>query len=341
MKSKSIQDQITFQEIIIDKNLKYFKPGVTSKQKTLQDEIALSLTNTPKSISPKFFYDDLGSKLFDEICSLPEYYLYNSEIEILQNFDRKIKPFIKSEMRLVELGSGSSVKTRLLLDMLFKFQTNVEYFPIDISDILSESTKKLCKLYKNLKVIGMIDTYESGLDFIEHYDDKANLISFLGSSFGNFNQSDGTKFLKMISDIMKKTDLFLIGVDLKKDSQTLYNAYNDSKGITAEFNLNILDRMNRDLDANFQKSMFSHYAIYNEKYNRIEMYIKSLCSQTVNIPKAGISISLAKNELIHTENSYKFSLSQIESKFESVGLKINQVWHDSKNYFVLVLGQKI
>ena len=161
MNSKTLQNQITYQKTMINANLKYFKPSTAKKQKTFLDEITLSLNNKPKSISPKFFYDETGSKLFDEICSLPEYYLYDSEIEILSNIKTDIKSYIDSEIHLVELGSGSSIKTRILLDTLYSLQTSVEYFPIDISDILTHSTQELSSIYKDLKITGSIDTYEN------------------------------------------------------------------------------------------------------------------------------------------------------------------------------------
>ena len=341
MNSKIIQDQITYQKIVINENLRYFKPSSVKKQKTFLNEITLSLNRTPKSINPKFFYDNTGSKLFDMICSLPEYYLYNSEIEILRNIKKEIKSYIDSEIRLVELGSGSSIKTRILLDTLYDLQTDVEYFPIDISDILSFSTQELCNIYKDLKITGIIDTYENGLNFIEGYDNKPNLIPFLGSSLGNFNHLEGIQFLKTISTMMKDSDLFLIGFDLKKNESILQKAYNDSNGITAKFNLNVLKRINTELNGDFDLSKFSHHVVYNEMYGRIEMYLKSLCTQTVKITDASMSINLLKYELIHTENSYKFSISQIESKFEEANIKIKKIWYDSQNYFALVLGQKI
>ena len=249
MNSKIIQDQITYQKIVINENLRYFKPSSVKKQKTFLNEITLSLNRTPKSINPKFFYDNTGSKLFDMICSLPEYYLYNSEIEILRNIKKEIKSYIDSEIRLVELGSGSSIKTRILLDTLYDLQTDVEYFPIDISDILSFSTQELCNIYKDLKITGIIDTYENGLNFIEGYDNKPNLISFLGSSFGNFNHLEGIQFLKTISTMMKDSDLFLIGFDLKKNESILQKAYNDSNGITTKFNLNFLSLFKNGLSS--------------------------------------------------------------------------------------------
>ena len=341
MNSKTLQGQITYEQIVINKNLKYFKSSSLQNQKTFAAELQTSLNSTPKYISPKFFYDENGSNLFDEICSLPEYYPYDSEIEILKNIESGIKPYVDSDIRLVELGSGSSIKTRLLLNALYNIQKNVEYFPIDISDILSHSVQELCNRYNDLKITGLIDTYENGLNFIEHYDDKPNLISFLGSSFGNFNHDEGMKFLKTIHDMMKHSDFLLIGFDLKKDAVILHNAYNDSKGITAKFNLNVLNRINRELEADFDLTKFAHYAFYNELSSRIEMHLKSLQSQKIKIPGANITISLAKDELIHTENSYKFSISELESKFTKSGFEINEIWWDSNRYFALILAQKI
>jgi len=340
MSTKSIQKPIGYQRITIQENLEYFKSNNIKNQKTFAEEIALSLKCEPRSISPKYFYDNLGSKLFGKICKLPEYYPYNCESLILKKISKKLTPHLTSNVRLVELGSGSSTKTRLLIDALLKNQEHVEYFPIDISDVLIESAMNLCDDYKTLKVTGIIDTYENGLDFIEHYDDKPNLITFLGSSFGNFNEDDGVGFLKKIHELMKSSDYFLIGLDMEKDSDVLFKAYNDTKDLTAKFNLNVLERINKELDADFKVSQFAHKAYYNESKRRIEMYLRSLSDQTVTIPKAGISIQLAENELIHTENSHKFTMSQIDSMFEEVGLDIVQIWFDTKKYFGLILAKK-
>jgi len=340
MSTKSIQKPIGYQRITIQENLEYFKSNNIKNQKTFAEEIALSLKHQPRTISPKYFYDNLGSELFDRICNLPEYYPYNCETSILKKIAKNLTPHLTSNIRLVELGSGSSTKTRLLIDALLKNQEYVEYFPIDISDVLIESVKKLCDDYKTLHVTGIIDTYENGLDFIEHYDDKPNLITFLGSSFGNFNEEDGNNFLKKIHDLMKPTDYFLIGLDMKKDNDILFKAYNDTKGLTAKFNLNVLERINKELGADFKISKFAHKAYYNESKGRIEMYLRALSDHTVTIPKADISIQLSENELIHTENSHKFTISQINSMFEEVGLDIVQIWFDTNKYFGLILAKK-
>ena len=340
MSIKSIQKPIQYQKVTLEENLRYFKSNNTENQKTFVNEIASSLKNNPKSINPKYFYNDIGSKLFDKICNLPEYYPYQCESSILKKIATNLIPHLSNNVRLVELGSGSSTKTRLLINALFKNQERIEYFPIDISDVLIDSAKNLCIDYKNLKVTGIIDTYENGLDFIENYDDKPNLITFLGSSFGNFDEKDGDIFLRKIHNLMKSSDYFLLGLDMKKNHDVLFKAYNDTKGLTAKFNLNILERINKELDADFEISQFAHKASYNESKGRIEMYLRSLSDQTITIKKAGMTIQLSENELIHTENSHKFTMSQIDSIFEKVGLDIVQIWFDTKKYFCLVLTKK-
>ena len=340
MHNKSKQELLGYQSYTIQKNLTYFKPTKTSATTTFADEIRKTLLASEKSISPKFFYDENGSKIFDQICSLPEYYPYNSETEILKTVEKRLLPYISDEFHLVELGSGSSVKTRILIDILLKSQTNLQYFPIDISEILDQSAKNLCSDYPNLTITGVVDTFENGLDFIEHYDNKSNLITFLGSSFGNFNQGDGLKFLKKINNLMKPDDLFLIGLDLKKDPKILHDAYNDTQNITAKFNLNILKRINEELGGDFLLHNFEHHAIYDEQKSRIEMYLRSLSNQTVKIPKADLSISLYKDELIHTENSHKFSISQIELLLRDSNFKKLEIWFDSRKYFALILAKK-
>ena len=340
MSTKSIQNSSDYQKVLLKDNLQYFRANHIKRQKTFAEEIALSLRNRSKSINPKYFYNEIGSQLFDDICELPEYYLYRCESSILKNVSKNLASHITNNVRLVELGSGPSTKTRLLIDGLFQSQKYVEYFPIDVSDVLIDSAKELCEDYRNLKVTGIIDTYENGLDFIESYDDKPNLIIFLGSSFGNFSKKDGNNFLTKIHNLMKSSDYFLMGVDLKKDTQILHNAYNDTKGITKKFNLNVLERINKELDGNFKISEFIHEAHYNDSEGRIEMYLRSRSDQLVNIPKSNLCFELLKNELIHTENSYKFHISQIESLFEKIGFDITQIWFDSKKYFGLILAKK-
>ena len=244
MSQKSIQNELEYTKHVVSERLCYYEPPKNKLQKTFVQELSSSLNQKQKSINPKFFYDKKGSELFEEICKLPEYYLTRTEINILTQLYEKLPPHLNGDFRLVELGSGSAKKTRILISILERLQKHVEYFPIDVSNILKDSSKKLRDDYENLRVTGIIDRYESGLEFLKHYDQGNNLIIFLGSSFGNFSYENGMTFLQKINSSMKKSDLFLIGLDLVKDKTVLERAYNDSQDVTAKFNLNVLSRIN-------------------------------------------------------------------------------------------------
>ncbi|MEK6931605.1 MAG: L-histidine N(alpha)-methyltransferase [Thermoproteota archaeon] len=338
--SKTIQKNLNYKKYLVDSKLQYFKPNSAALEKSFADEISFSLNQHSKFISPKFFYDKKGSELFEKICELPEYYPTRTEINILKKLKGELPLYLDGSFRLVELGSGSSVKTRLILDILNQVQDKIEYFPIDISEILTESSALLQRDYNDLHITGIIDTYEGGLEFLKNYDDKKNLIIFLGSSFGNFTSDEGKEFLEKINSTMKDDDLFLIGLDLVKNKIILENAYNDSQGITAKFNLNVLSRINDELDADFNLNNFTHCAIYNENDQRIEMYLKSLVNQSVIISKVNISLTLKKNELIHTEHSHKYKLSQIRELMHQTGFDIKNTWLDENNHFALTLVSK-
>ena len=334
------EKKIDYKQYVVDSQLRYFKPHATKIEKSFAEEISYTLSQNSKFINPKFFYDRKGSDLFESICSLPEYYPTKTEISILKKLKHDLSSYLDENMNLVELGSGSSVKTRLLLDIFTTLQTKTEYFPIDISEILTESSEQLLKDYDTLHITGIIDTYEGGLEFLKNYDDNKNLIIFLGSSFGNFTPDDGKLFLDKIFSTMNSGDLFLIGLDLVKDKNILEAAYDDSQGITAKFNLNVLSRINDELDADFNINNFSHYSIYNETDQRIEMNLKSLVSQSVIIAKSNLSLNFNKDELIHTEYSHKYHASQIKKLLTDVGFTIKNIWLDDKKYFSLTLVSK-
>ena len=332
--------KIEYKQYIVDSQLRYFKPHATKIEKSFAEEISFSLNQNSKFINPKFFYDKKGSKLFESICLLPEYYPTRTEISILKKLKHDLPSYLDENINLVELGSGTSVKTRLILDIFTKLQPKTEYFPIDISEILTESSEQLLKDYDTLHITGIIDTYEGGLEFLKSYDDKKNLILFLGSSFGNFTPDDGKLFLEKIFSTMKSGDLFLIGLDLVKNKIILESAYDDSQGVTAKFNLNVLSRINDELDADFDINNFSHYSIYNENAQRIEMNLKSLVSQSVIIGKSNLSLNLDKGELIHTEYSHKYHISQIKKLLNDVGFEFKNMWLDDEKHFSLTLVSK-
>ena len=334
------EKKIDYKQYVIDSQLRYFKPHATKIEKSFAEEISFSLNQNSKFINPKFFYDKKGSELFESICLLPEYYPTRTEISILKKLKHDLPSYLDENINLVELGSGTSVKTRLILDIFTKLQPKTEYFPIDISEILTESSEQLLKDYDTLHITGIIDTYEGGLEFLKSYDNKKNLILFLGSSFGNFTPDDGKLFLEKILSTMKSGDLFLIGLDLVKDKNILESAYDDSQGVTAKFNLNVLSRINDELDADFDINNFSHYSIYNENAQRIEMNLKSLVSQSVIIGKSNLSLNLDKGELIHTEYSHKYRVSQIKKLLSDVGFEFKNMWLDEEKHFSLTLVSK-
>ena len=340
MSLETVQKELGYTKHALGECLSYFKPSSKKTQKTFAQELSYSFNQKQKSINPKFFYDEKGSYLFKKICTLPEYYISRTEVALLRQLEEKLPNHLNGNFRLVELGSGSSTKTRTLIDILEKSQKHIEYFPIDISDILRDSCKELHNDYKNLCITGIIDDYEPALELVKNYDGKNNLIVFLGSSFGNYEPKAGLRFLQKINSLMKNNDLFLLGLDLTKDETVLEKAYNDSQGITAQFNLNVLSRINSELDANFDINKFVHHAVYNKNQNRIEMYLRSLEKQIVNIPKADLVLEIKKDELIHTENSFKFTISQIKEMSALSNFQIQDIWCDEKRYFGLVLLSK-
>lgn len=335
------RQEINYKKFVIDSRLRYFKPHSSNIEKNFAEEISQTLSSPPRSIPPKYFYDKRGSELFDKICKQPEYYPTRKEIDILGCIKKELPSFLNSVFRLVELGSGSAEKTRLLLDVFAQIQQKIDYFPIDVSDILADSSEQLLGEYCNLYVTGIIDTYEGGLEFIKNYDNMNNFIIFLGSSFGNFSPEYGRQFLYHIGTTMNDDDFLLLGLDLVKEKDILDSAYDDSGGVTAKFNRNVLLRINRELEGDFDIDNFAHTAFYNEEKQRVEMYLKSLKKQSVRIKKANLTLDLCENELIHTEYSYKYSISQIKEMMGDAGFVVEKVWTDSDNYYAMILAQTV
>jgi dimethylhistidine N-methyltransferase len=241
---------------------------------------------------------------------------------------------------LVELGSGSCEKTDSLLREFHRKRKAFNYIPIDVSDIIIDGGKKLLEKYDRLSVTGILSDYQKGLSLISKVDNGSKLILFLGSSIGNFFPSEIDSFLTMTYETLHDTDYILIGFDLVKDRQILEDAYNDDEGITKEFNLNILKRINQELDANFNPDKFEHLAYFNEEYSRIEMHLVSKKDQTVNIRALKTKISFKVGESIHTENSHKFTLDMINSHANKADLEVVETWTDPKKYFALCLLRK-
>jgi L-histidine N-alpha-methyltransferase len=319
----------------------------------IEDNLGTQIEGNVKKMNPKYLYDKVGSQLFEQICLQPEYYLTRVELEILDNYSCEITNLYKDfeQIALVELGSGSSTKTRTLLQQFVNMQQNkrMYYFPVDLSStILEETIKKLPREFPSVDMLAIHSDYIQGISMVEdiisikeesRIAPLNKLILFLGSSIGNFEPTDALVFLKQIRSRLENSnnDGFLIGFDLHKDSKILEAAYNDKNGITEKFNLNILSRINRDLGGEFDLDTFAHSAFYNVKNRRIEMHLISRTDQKIKINSIGKTITFRKGESIHTENSYKYSIKQIKELVENSGFKVQRNFVDKKNWFDLVL----
>lgn len=300
-------------------------------------DVAAGLTAKPKHLSCRYFYDGEGSRLFAAICELPEYYLTRAETEILQRHARDIAALFPGDVTVIELGSGNSVKTRLLLKALVPGRW-VRYVPIDIwRPVLEESAADLLQRFPALEIVAVAAEYHEGLRHLRSESDRPRLILWLGSNIGNFTREEAAAFLRRIRDTMTPADRMLVGVDLRKDRAVLEAAYDDAAGVTAAFNLNLLARINHELDGNFDLSAFQHRAIYNEELGRIEMYLVSTRAQTVTIGRIGLTARFAAGETIHTENSYKYSLAEIQAVAAAAGLQDERSWQDAAGRFELHL----
>jgi len=293
------------------------------------DEVINGLSKPQKSLPSKLFYDEKGSKLFDEICELEEYYPTRTEIKILSNNIEEIASYIGDECLLVELGSGSSVKIRLLIDHL---PTLTAYVPVDISsEHLLKSVDNLKVDHEELVVHPLVADYTKDFSLPKINESFKTIDAFYpGSTIGNFTHEEVKSFLNRIATTCGKESGLLIGVDLKKDPNILNAAYNDKKNITAEFNLNILNHLNNLLSADFNLNKFKHHAFNNEEFGRIEMHLVSNEKQDVQIED--YSFSFEKDETILTEYSYKYSLEDFKQIASGI-YKVEKVWVDENSLF--------
>jgi dimethylhistidine N-methyltransferase len=286
------------------------------------------LSQQPKRLSPKYFYDSTGSELFEAITRLPEYYPTRTELGILRDRAGDIAAIIPKGAALVEFGAGAATKVRLLL----KRCAIGAYVPVDISgDFLNAQAEILRKDFPGLAV------YPVAADFTERFELPAKIAGmpkigfFPGSTIGNFEPHEACRFLRSAREILGKDALMIIGTDLEKDERVLYDAYNDAAGVTARFNLNVLTRINRELGGNFDISSFAHRAIYNRERHRIEMHLISKRPQIVRL--LGTSFSFRQGESIHTENSYKYSIDRFAALARGAGWKVRTSWTDKANMF--------
>ena len=294
---------------------------------TFLDEVKAGLAQPQKAIPSKFFYDQRGSALFDQITELDEYYPTRTETAIMERHIEAMAARLGKRVLLVEYGSGSSTKTRILLDHL----DLAAYVPIDIScEHLFRTSEGLTEVYPGLEVLPVCADYTSAFA-LPDVRAARTVVYFPGSTIGNFKPKEARDFLQRIADVCGVGGGLLIGVDLKKDRAVLEAAYDDSEGVTAQFNLNVLRRINSELGANFDLDAFAHRAVYNTEEGRVEMHLVSLKDQKVLLD--GTSVAFEKGETVHTENSYKYSLEGFARLAAYAGFEIEEVWTDENEQF--------
>jgi dimethylhistidine N-methyltransferase len=292
-------------------------------------DIVAGLTARPKRLSPKYFYDETGARLFEQITALPEYYLTRAELAVLRDNAAAIADYIQDGAALVEFGSGSSRKARVLLAAAPKIAA---YVPVDISsELLAEEAQALRRDYPRLKVLPVEADFTRPFRLPAALADIPRTGFFPGSTIGNFEPHEACSFLRHARQILGAGSILIIGVDLVKDKDILNAAYDDEAGVTAKFNLNLLTRINRELGANFDLTSFSHKAFYNSERSRIEMHLASKKRQKVRV--AGRTIDFRAGETIHTENSYKYTLESFGALARGAGWTPAAVWTDRDGYF--------
>ncbi|MGC9502921.1 L-histidine N(alpha)-methyltransferase [Baaleninema sp.] len=307
-------------------------------------DVVRGLTQTPKTLPPKYFYDDRGSELFEQICQLPEYYPTRTEAAILGRYADDIA-HLTGPADIVELGSGSSTKTRRLLDAYRQLHRSsnghLAYLPIDVSGgILQQSACALLEDYPTLSVRGLVGTYEQALDRLPPTAFPTRTILFLGSTIGNLAPHECDEFLDRVSRALNPGEYFLLGVDLRKPKSILEAAYNDSQNITAQFNLNMLSHLNHRFAGNFNPEQFKHWAFFNEKESRIEMHLRSQKAQFATLKKLDLTVEFSPEETILTEISRKFDLDSIRGELNRKGLSSVRHWTDENRWFGVILSQK-
>ncbi|MDJ0632085.1 MAG: L-histidine N(alpha)-methyltransferase [Xenococcaceae cyanobacterium MO_188.B29] len=303
-------------------------------------DVIMGLSKSQKSLPPRYFYDSRGSQLFEQICQLPEYYPTRTEAEILKQYAPEIAQ-LTGACELIELGSGSSTKTRLLLDAYQGLNYPLEYCPIDVSgSMLKESAYQLLADYPRLHIHGLVGTYDRALTNLRPSVLPRKMVLFLGSTIGNFNPKECDRFLTQIVTALDEGDYFLLGIDLQKPKQILEAAYNDSQGVTAAFNLNILQHLNWRFQGNFEPTLFTHQAFYNSTQAQIEMHLACQKAHSVILDAPDFRVNFEPEETILTEISRKFDLHQMQDYLLAHQLKTLQVWTDSQRWFGVLLSQK-
>jgi dimethylhistidine N-methyltransferase len=309
-------------------------------QASLRADVTSGLAAPPRTLSPKWFYDERGSELFEQITALPEYYLTRAEYEILTSHAEEIADACGART-LVELGSGSSRKTRLLLDALLGAGTLERYVPVDVSSsALVAAGEALIVEYPKLRVAATVTDFEDDL-VLSDDDPDPRMLAFLGSTLGNFDPGQRRKLYAEFREALRPDDSLLLGADLVKDEAVLVPAYNDSLGITAAFNKNVLSVINRELNADFHIAEFDHHADWNAAEERIEMYLRSQVQQTVKIRGLDLVVDLAAGEDVRTELSCKFRRTSLTEELAAGGFEVSRWWTDRADRFAVLLARPV
>jgi dimethylhistidine N-methyltransferase len=315
--------------------LRIHKLARTETGISFAEDVRAGLLAAPKRLFPKYFYDELGSQLFEAICLLPEYYPTRAENEILARYASEIVESVKGHKTLLEMGSGSASKTRSIIEAILGRQPNLLFIPVDISaTALENSSRVLLQSYPELRIEAYAGDYYDGLAALrERPQGTHTLALFLGSNIGNFDADEAHNFLRALRKVLRAGDALLLGADLKKEPDVLEAAYDDSLGVTAAFNLNLLVRINRELGGTFDTRAFRHFVTYNQGLARIETYIESLCTQTVHVDKLELDVPFDKGERIHTENSYKYDMEGLSRMATATGFERIRTWLDEREQF--------
>jgi dimethylhistidine N-methyltransferase len=317
---------------------RYVCLAVPGSSGNMAEEVRAGLTAPQKWLPCKYFYDAQGQALFERICELPEYYLTRTETAILQNQARAIVDRCPAEVTLVELGSGSSRKTRFLIEPLLHRQHELVYHAIDLApDALSLAAQGLVSEYPGLRFVGLASDFADGLNYLAAQGGPPRLFVFLGSTIGNFDEDQIDRFFSLIRNVLRPQDRFLLGFDLLKDPAILLPAYDDAEGVTAEFNRNLLVRLNKELQGDFDAASFDHQALFNAACSRIEMHLVSRKEQKAHIKALDLVIPFRKGETIHTENCYKHSEEDMMTLLADHDLHLAGSFMDPKRWFCLYL----
>lgn len=318
-----------------EQSWRVLEAGETGRNRQFADDVLVGLFRVPKSLPSRYFYDEEGNRLFQKIMELPEYYLTGCELEILESHRERIAAHIgEGAFNLVELGAGDGSKTRILLEHFSARGMDFRFVPIDICEpALVQLVERCGKEFPGIPLEGLVSEYFEGLAWLSGLRGRRNVVLFLGSNIGNFDASGARVFLRSLWNSLNDEDLVLIGFDLKKDIEVLTRAYNDPRGVTAEFNLNLLRRINRELGGNFRLEGFEHYSTYDVLTGAMKSYVVSREKQRVSLDALKTHFPFRAWEAIHTEVSHKYSPGDISSMAGETGFEIVDEMYDLRRYF--------